>query len=77
MEIKLRYYGQLQEATGKSEEIISKHFSTIGQLNDYLIKSYPKLENHNYKIAQNNIIESYNKPLIGDRIDLLPPFSGG
>tara|TARA_B100001027_G_C16244189_1_gene320953 strand:- start:146 stop:379 length:234 start_codon:yes stop_codon:yes gene_type:complete len=77
MEIKLRYYGQLKEVTGKSEEVVNKHFSTIGQLNDYLIKCYPKLENHNYKIAQNNIIESFNNPLVGSLIDLLPPFSGG
>lgn len=77
MEIRLRYFGQLQEATGKSEEVLKEAFDTIGSLRNFLIQRYPQLKNRNFKIAQDNKIDTDSSPLNGSLIDLLPPFSGG
>lgn len=77
MELKLRYFGQLQEVTGKGEEILTESFDTVGTLRNYLIGQYPKLNDVNFKIAQDNKIDSDSSPLKGRLIDLLPPFSGG
>ncbi|MDG1761998.1 MAG: MoaD/ThiS family protein [Flavobacteriaceae bacterium] len=77
MEIKLRYFGQLQELTGKSEEVFTVSLDTVGALRQYLIERYPKLDELNFKMAQDNKINSDSSPLNGSLIDLLPPFSGG
>ena len=34
MEYKLRYFGQLQDLTGKAEETINHKFKTIGELRE-------------------------------------------
>ncbi|MDG2371073.1 MAG: MoaD/ThiS family protein [Flavobacteriaceae bacterium] len=77
MEMKLRYFGQLQEATGKKEEVLTEAFETLGNLRNFLVKRYPELNHVNFKIAQDNKIDSDSSPLSGNLIDLLPPFSGG
>tara|TARA_B100000989_G_C19406552_1_gene412355 strand:+ start:293 stop:526 length:234 start_codon:yes stop_codon:yes gene_type:complete len=77
MEIKLRYFGQLQEATGKKEEVLTDSFESLGNLRKFLVKRYPKLNHVYFKIAQDNKIDLDSSPLRGNLIDLLPPFSGG
>ena len=77
MENKFRYYGQIQDLTGKAEETINHKFKTIGGLRALIIKRYPKLRNINFKIAQNNFIDKDSSPINGTLIDFLPPFSGG
>ncbi|MDC3064137.1 MoaD/ThiS family protein [bacterium] len=77
MENKFRYYGQIQDLTGKAEETINHKFKTIGGLRAFIIERYPKLGNINFKIAQNNSIDKDSSPINGTLIDFLPPFSGG
>jgi molybdopterin converting factor small subunit len=77
MNLKIRYFGQLQEATGKEEEQLSETFDTLASLKAFLIERYPKLGSLHFKIAQNNKIEEDTSRLNGTLIDLLPPFSGG
>ena len=77
MRIRLRYFGQLQDVTGKSEEFLAEKFTTIGKLRIFLIERYPKLGDINFKMAQNNKIDIDSSQLNGALIDLLPPFSGG
>lgn len=77
MEIKVRYFGQLAEFTGKSEEIITQDFKTLEGLKLFLFGRYPKLKEVHFKMAQDNSIESESSELKGTLIDLLPPFSGG
>ena len=77
MEIKVRYYGQLQEITGVKEASFTLPFDTIGSLRAHLITIYPDLKNINFKIAHDNKIDSDLSDLNGTLIDLLPPFSGG
>ena len=50
MKIKLRYFGQLQEATGKKEEVLTEAFENLGNLRIFLVKQYPQLNNVNFKI---------------------------
>lgn len=77
MEIKVRYFGQLVEFTGKSEEILMQDFKTLEGLKRYLLDRYPKLNEVHFKMAQDHSIESESSELKGTLIDLLPPFSGG
>ena len=77
MKIKLRYYGQLQEATGKKEEILTEVFETVGSFRKFLVNRYPELNHINFKIAQDNKIVLDSSQFNGYLIDLLPPFSGG
>ena len=77
MEMKLRYFGQLQEATGKKEEILTDSFESLGNLKSFLLKRYPKLNHVHFVMAQENKIDIDSSPLRGNLIDLLPPFSGG
>ena len=77
MKIKVRYFGQLQEVTGKSEEHFELTLDTTASLRRFLKTLYPELGTMNVKIAQDNKITSDSSPLKGQLIDLLPPFSGG
>ena len=77
MIIKVRYFGQLQEVTGKSEEHFELTLDTTASLRRLLKTLYPKLGTMHFKIAQDNKITSDSSPLKGQLIDLLPPFSGG
>ncbi len=77
MEIKVRYFGQLAEFTGKSEEIMTQDFKTLEGLKLFLFDRYPKLKEVHFKMAQDNSIEPESSELKGTLIDLLPPFSGG
>ena len=77
MIIKVRYFGQLQEVTGKSEEYFEVTLDTTASLRRFLNTQYPELENMNFTIAQDNKITIDSSPLVGQQIDLLPPFSGG
>ena len=77
MEMKLRYFGQLQEVTGKKEEVLTDSFESLGNLRSFLLKRYPKLNDVHFKMAQENKIDIDSSPLRGNLIDLLPPFSGG
>ena len=77
MGLRVRYFGQLQEITGKKEESLTGVFGTIGNLRAHLIRCYPGLEKIHFKIAQDNTIYIDSSEVNGTLIDLLPPFSGG
>ena len=77
MKIQIRYFGQLGEITGKSEEHLEVSCQTIAELRVILIAHYSGLDAIHFKIAQDNSITADSSPLKGQLIDLLPPFSGG
>ena len=77
MKIKVRYFGQIKEITGKSDEYLVEQFETVQSLKSFLKKRYPELNALNFKIAQDNKIDEYSSHLHGTLIDLLPHFSGG
>ncbi|UKN01055.1 MoaD/ThiS family protein [Paracrocinitomix mangrovi] len=79
MKLKLVYFAQISDITGKSKEIIDLvEGNTTEDLTKLLETMYPQLINSVYKIAVNQL-------LIVDKVELsentevalLPPFAGG
>ena len=79
MQIRLKYFGKLQEITGLEEELfeIENNISTA-ILSDLLRKKYKNLDQADYRIALNQAIVNGDNPIHEkDEIALLPPFAGG
>ena len=79
MNIKIKYFGMLSECCGKSEENreVSEDTS-LSELKNELLRTYPTLAEKQYKIAVNQKISDGDEDLSeGDEIALLPPFAGG
>jgi len=78
MTLIIKYFGITADASGKEEEELSSHYSSIQELKDDLLIRYSDLEKMNFKIAANHTIITDDYDLIGnEEIALLPPFSGG
>tara|TARA_B100000795_G_C22394701_1_gene284737 strand:- start:256 stop:492 length:237 start_codon:yes stop_codon:yes gene_type:complete len=78
MTLNIKYFGMTAEASGKEEEELLSHYSSIQELKDDLLVKYPNLEKVNFNIAVNHTMINGNYDLIGnEEIALLPPFSGG
>ena len=80
MKVKVLYFAQVSEKLGiNSEEItFQKEHPTLWDLMDYLVKTYPVLDELSYKIAHNQVLTKENAALSErDEIALLPPFAGG
>lgn len=76
-EIYLQAYGNLTDILGK-ESLILSEITDTKQLIDQLETLYPSLSGLTYRISINNRLISQVEMLEdGDKIDLLPPFSGG
>jgi len=79
MNIKIKYFGLINECCGKSEENreISENTS-LSELKIELHQAYPALAEKQYKVAVNQKISDGDEDLSeGDEIALLPPFAGG
>jgi molybdopterin synthase sulfur carrier subunit len=78
MTLIIKYFGRTTEASGKEEEVLSNHYSSIKELKKDLLIRYPELVNMNFKIAVNQTLIDGDYDLIGnEEIALLPPFAGG
>ena len=78
MTLMIKYFGMTAEASGKEEEELSKHYSSIQELKEDLLFKYPGLVKMNFKIAANQTLIDDDYDLIGnEEIALLPPFAGG
>lgn len=78
MTLIIKYFGMTAEASGKEEEELSNHYSSIQELKKDLFIKYPDLVNMNFKIAANQTLIGDEYDLIGnEEIALLPPFAGG
>ena len=78
MTLIIKYFGMTAEASGKEEEELSNHYSSIKELKTDLLNKYPDLEKMNFKIAVNQTIIDGGCDLVGnEEIALLPPFAGG
>ena len=78
MTLILKYFGMVAEASGKEQEELFNHYSSIQELRTDLLVKYPDLGKINFKIAVNHTIIEDNCDVIGnDEIALLPPFAGG
>ncbi|MBL4594578.1 MAG: MoaD/ThiS family protein [Flavobacteriales bacterium] len=78
MILKLKYFGMIAEAIGKSEELLDFSGKTILDLDVVLKSNTAKLSSMNYKFAVNQSLVEHDEMLINnDEIALLPPFAGG
>ncbi len=79
MDINIKYFGQVAEITGKTEDnLVLEDTSTVKGLNDQLRDLY-QLESTYYRISVNQEIMNNEDAVLneGDEIALLPPFAGG
>ncbi len=78
MTINIKYFGELAEITGKSEESIEVNDNIDSKLLIENIEKRFDFSKVDYKLAINKQI-SHNPIAIksGDEIALLPPFAGG
>ncbi|TXE15002.1 MoaD/ThiS family protein [Seonamhaeicola algicola] len=77
MNIKVKYFGQIVDATNTNEELVNVNGEQISDLLETLNNKYSQLKNKDFKIAQNKELVSLDTKLNGSEIALLPPFSGG
>lgn len=77
MHIKVKYFGQIVEATKLEEETIEFSGGLISALLDELYLKYPVLKNKDFQVAQNQELVTLETEVSGNEIALLPPFAGG
>jgi sulfur-carrier protein len=77
MKINVYFFGILTDITGTSEQELSE-VENVSSLKSWLWRNYPKSKEMDFQIALNNkIIEGKSDFKNGDKVALLPPFSGG
>jgi molybdopterin synthase sulfur carrier subunit len=76
-EVLVRYFAAAAEAAGRDEELLTA--STVGELRDTLLTSYPALAPVLAKgsFLVDGIVTRDPARALGARVDVLPPFSGG
>ncbi|MBG6131816.1 molybdopterin synthase sulfur carrier subunit [Aquimarina sp. EL_43] len=78
MQLTIKYFGMLAEATTTNEEYLQTEVCSVSQLVKKLKNQYPKLDNTDFKVAidQQLVDQSH---IINSEVEvaLLPPFAGG
>ncbi|RZJ75526.1 MAG: MoaD/ThiS family protein [Flavobacterium sp.] len=75
MTVKIIAFGQIAEITGKNFEA---HAADTNELEGWLRKNFPALENKKFAIAVNKrIVSGIEKLNENDEVALMPPYSGG
>ena len=77
MQLNIKYFGLLTEATNCNEETIAFSKSSISELLDLLFEKHPYLREKDFQVAQNQEIVSQSTLVSEGEIALLPPFAGG
>lgn len=79
MNLKVKYFGVIKEVTSIDEEIIVMNDSkSVREIKNELIKKYPLIEKHEFRIAIDATIQEDNFKIEQDCIvAILPPFAGG
>ena len=79
MKLKLLYFGVLIDVAGKSaEEFVVEKLIDVEFLMQLILKLYPEMNKHKFKVAVNQkIVDSKSSLNDGDEIAFLPPFAGG
>ena len=77
--MKVLTFGIIKEIVGKHVLELNQQISTVSELEEYLKKTYPKLEQLNsMMIAVNQEYSDKDQSLDGtEEIALIPPVSGG
>lgn len=77
MEVKIKYLGVLAELTGLQEEKIPFLSGNISDVLRIVLKKYPKMEDYDFRVAQNKKLVDRETAVDGTEIAFLPPFAGG
>jgi len=81
MKVDIKFFGMLEEAVMKSEEIMEFENCdkiSLHDIHEIIKNKNPKLKQYNYKIAVNHKITSEDIIINNNtEIALLPPFAGG
>ena len=77
MQLNIKYFGLLAEATNCKEETINFSKSAVSELLEALYDKYPELKGKDFQVAQNHEIVSKHELVTQHEIALLPPFAGG
>ncbi len=78
MQLTIKYFGMLAEATSITEEQLQIDNCSVSELVEKLIHQYPALDKKDFKVAVNQQLVNHNY-IINNKaeIALLPPFAGG
>ena len=79
MKVRLKYFGNIAEMVGASEEVLELNEGANTELLCKLLEErLPHLATSNYRLALNQSIANENVELNeSDELALLPPFAGG
>ncbi|WP_103069450.1 MoaD/ThiS family protein [Aquimarina sediminis] len=78
MQLNIKYFGMLAEATTISEEQLQTDACSVSQLVEKLKNQYPKLKGTDFKVAINQQLVDQSHIINSEvEVALLPPFAGG
>jgi molybdopterin synthase sulfur carrier subunit len=80
MKVKIRYFGQFRDFTGKQEEVIeTKEGITVKKIREQIRDMYPKIGAKNeVLVAVNGSFGSLDQVILEtDEVAFFPPVSGG
>ena len=78
MQLTIKYFGMLAEATSIDEEIIQTDPCMVSQIVEALTFQHPKIKGKDFKIAVNQQLVDFDYVIQTEaEIALLPPFAGG
>ena len=80
MKVKIRYFGQFRDFTGKREEVLEvKKGITVAEIREYVRGIYPKIAAKNeVLVAVNGNFGALNEIIVEtDEVAFFPPVSGG
>lgn len=76
----MRYFAAAEEAAGRDEERIALDAPTVGALREVLAGRYGdamRLVLRNGSFLVDGVVSRDPGAVIGERVDVLPPFAGG
>ncbi len=78
MQLTIKYFGMLAEATSITEEQLQTEACSVSDLLKKLKNQYPKLNDKDFKVAINQELVNNNYRIDNEvEVALLPPFAGG
>ncbi len=78
MELTIKYFGMLTEATEIDKESFTTEACSVSQLLKKLQSTYPKLQNVDFKVAVDQQLVTLDYIINNEaEVALLPPFAGG
>ncbi|AVR46829.1 MoaD/ThiS family protein [Christiangramia fulva] len=78
MKVKVKYFGMIAEAAGKSEEVLElENKLSVSELKKRQIVNYKIPDPDAVQIAVNHDLKTEVELKEGDEVAFLPPFAGG